>query len=55
MQQAPANTQPWPGTLPEQVRALAQLLAAAPAAQTVPEIEAHFKGKGPATHRGRPV
>jgi hypothetical protein len=43
----PANTQPWPGTLPEQVRALAQLLAAAPVAQTVPEIEARFKGKSP--------
>ena len=45
--QAPASTQPWPSTLPEQVRALAQLLATAPAAQTVPEIEARFKGKGP--------
>lgn len=45
--EAPASTQPWPGTLPEQVRALAQLLAAAPAARTVPEIEARFKGKGP--------
>ena len=44
--QAPGTTQPWPSTLPEQVRALAQLLAAAPAAQTLPAIEANFKGKG---------
>ena len=49
-QGSPAATgtlQPWPSTLPEQVRALAQLLAAAPAAQTLPAIEARFKGKGP--------
>ncbi len=45
--QALASTQAWPGTLPEQVRALAQLLAAAPAAQTLPTIETRFKGKGP--------
>ena len=48
-QGSPAATgtfQPWPSTLPEQVRALAQLLAAAPAAQTLPTIEASFKGKG---------
>ena len=49
-QGSPAATgalQPWPSTLPEQVRALAQLLAAAPAAQALPAIEARFKGKGP--------
>ena len=49
-QSSPAATgtlQPWPSTLPEQVRALAQLLAAAPAAQTLPAIETRFKGKGP--------
>ena len=45
--QAPGTLQPWPSTLPEQVRALAQLLAAAPAAQTLPAIETRFKGKGP--------
>jgi hypothetical protein len=45
---APAKTaQPWPSTLPEQVRAVAQLLAASPAALPLPAIEAGFKGKGP--------
>ena len=43
---ATGTLQPWPATLPEQVRALAQLLAAAPAAQTLPAIETRFKGKG---------
>ncbi|MDR3453228.1 MAG: hypothetical protein P4L96_10560 [Rhodoferax sp.] len=47
MREARASTQPWPSTLPDQVRALAQILASAAAAQTVPEIEARFKGKGP--------
>jgi hypothetical protein len=48
---APAATapaaQPWPPTLPEQVRAVAQLLAASPAPLALPAIEAAFKGKGP--------
>ena len=47
---APAPTtaaQPWPATLPEQVRAVAQLLAASPAPLPLPAIEAGFKGKGP--------
>jgi hypothetical protein len=43
---APA-VQPWPPTLPEQVRAVAQLLAASPAALMLTTIEASFKGKGP--------
>lgn len=43
---APA-AQPWPSTLPEQVRAVAQLLAASPAPLALPAIEAAFKGKGP--------
>ena len=43
---APA-AQPWPPTLPEQVRAVAQLLAASPAPLALPAIEAAFKGKGP--------
>jgi hypothetical protein len=43
---APA-AQPWPPTLPEQVRAVAQLLAASPAPLPLPAIEAGFKGKGP--------
>jgi hypothetical protein len=45
---APAKTaQAWPATLPEQVRAVAQLLAASPAPLPLPAIEAAFKGKGP--------
>lgn len=43
---APA-AQPWPSTLPEQVRAVAQLLAASPAPLALPAIEAAFKSKGP--------
>ena len=50
--QAPVNAsaataQPWPPTLPEQVRAVAQLLSASPAPLPLPAIEASFKGKGP--------
>jgi hypothetical protein len=45
---APATAaQPWPATLPEQVRAVAQLLTASPAPLPLPSIEAGFKGKGP--------
>lgn len=43
---APA-AQPWPPTLPEQMRAVAQLLAASPAPLPLAAIEAAFKGKGP--------
>lgn len=39
--------QPWPTTLPEQVRAVAGVLAASPAPLTLPAIEARFKGRGP--------
>ena len=42
-----ATAQPWPPTLPEQVRAIAQLLAASPTPLPLPLIEAAFKGKGP--------
>ena len=38
---------PWPPTLPEQVRAVAAVLAASPAPLTLPAIEARFKGRGP--------
>ncbi len=38
--------QPWPATLPEQVRAVAQLLASSATALPVAAIEASFKGKG---------
>ncbi len=46
---APASgiTQPWPAALPDQVRALATVLAAHAGVQTLPEIEARFKGRGP--------
>ena len=40
-------TQPWPATLPEQVRAVAELLTSAAAAMPLSAIEASFKGKGP--------
>jgi hypothetical protein len=39
--------QPWPGSLPEQVRAVALLLASSPAPLPLAAIEASFKGKGP--------
>ena len=38
---------PWPATLPEQVRAVADALAASPIPLTLPAIEARFKGRGP--------
>ncbi len=38
---------PWPATLPEQVRAVAAVLAASPAPLTLSAIEARFKGRGP--------
>ena len=37
----------WPGTLPEQVRAVAQVLTAATTAMPLAALEASFKGKGP--------
>ncbi len=42
-----ATAQPWPPNLPEQVRSVAQLLAASPAPLPLAAIEARFKGKGP--------
>ncbi len=44
---SPAAATPWPATLPEQVRALAAVLAASTAPLAVADIEARFKGKGP--------
>jgi hypothetical protein len=41
------SAQPWPSSLPEQVRAVAQLLSASPAPLPLGAIEASFKGKGP--------
>ncbi len=43
----PSTTQAWPATLPEQVRAVAQLLASANTALPLPALEASFKGRGP--------
>ena len=43
----PAAQHPWPPTLPEQVRAVAAVLAASPAPLSLPAIEARFKGRGP--------
>jgi hypothetical protein len=44
---APSTVQPWPATLPEQVRAVAQVLTSSPAALSLSALEAHFKGRGP--------
>ena len=40
-------TQNWPSTLPDHVRAVAQVLASQPGTMTLTDIEAHFKGRGP--------
>ncbi|MCZ2405130.1 MAG: class I SAM-dependent DNA methyltransferase [Burkholderiales bacterium] len=45
---------PWPATLPEQVRAVAGVLAASTAALPVAAIESRFKGRGP-WKKGLPV
>ena len=37
----------WPSSLPDQVRAVAQLLSTSPAILPLPAIEARFKGRGP--------
>ena len=39
-------TQPWPATLPDQVKAVAQVLASSAVALTLAQIEAHFTGRG---------
>lgn len=44
---AEARAIAWPKTLPQQVRAIAQVLAATPAPLQIIDIEASFKGKGP--------
>jgi hypothetical protein len=43
----PVATQPWPATLPEQVRAVAHALASSPVPLTLEALAARFKGKGP--------
>ena len=46
---APAKPaqQPWPSALPEQVRAVAEVLTSSPVPLSLPDIEARFKGRGP--------
>ena len=46
-EQTKPQQHPWPATLPEQVRAVAAVLAASPAPLSLPAIEARFKGRGP--------
>ncbi|MGC8703189.1 MAG: type IIL restriction-modification enzyme MmeI [Thiomonas sp.] len=43
---AEASAQPWPATLPEQMRAVADLLAASAQPLAEDAIAAHFKGRG---------
>jgi hypothetical protein len=45
--QATPAPQSWPADLPGQVRAVAQVLASTPSPLTLPQLEAHFKGRGP--------
>jgi hypothetical protein len=45
--QAAQSIQPWPAELPAQVRAVSQVLSLAATALTLPQLEAHFKGRGP--------
>jgi hypothetical protein len=46
-EQSKPPQQPWPAQLPDQVRAVAAVLAASPAPLQLPAIEARFKGRGP--------
>ena len=46
-EQSKSTQHPWPATLPEQVRAVAAVLAHSPAPLTLPAIELRFKGRGP--------
>lgn len=47
----PATQQPWPATLPEQIKAVADVLSATPTALDIDAIAAHFKGRGPWRNR----
>lgn len=44
---APAPIHPWPAALPEQVRAVADILASSTHALPLSVLEARFKGRGP--------
>ncbi len=48
---APSEKRPWPATLPEQMRAVADVLAAAAVAQDETAIASHFTGRGPWKNR----
>jgi hypothetical protein len=43
----PATQTAWPSTLPEQIKAVADILSAAPSALDLEAIAAQFKGRGP--------
>ena len=43
---APTTQQAWPSTLPEQIKAVAEVLSAAPTTLDMDAIATHFKGKG---------
>lgn len=47
----PAAQQPWPAALPDQIKAVADVLSAAPTALDMDAIAAHFKGRGPWRNR----
>ncbi len=53
-QAKPAQQTPWPPTLPEQVRVIAEALAASSAPLTLQALEAQFKGRG-AWKKGLPL
>ena len=53
-QAKPAQQTPWPPTLPEQVRVVAEALATSPAPLTLQALEAQFKGRG-AWKKGLPL
>jgi len=38
---------PWPATLPEQIRVVAETIAAAPGPLDLEQLAAHFTGRGP--------
>jgi hypothetical protein len=42
----PLAQQAWPATLPEQIKAVADILSAAPTALDLDAIANHFKGRG---------
>ncbi len=43
---APAGQRAWPASLPEQIKAVAEVLAAAPGALSLADIESRFRARG---------